>query len=323
MRTAAALGLLALVSAGCGDQNAGRDPAPAATPAAALPEESASARALRPFAPYEPPAIEPYRNGKRLAARVAQAITTYPLSSTPREVAAAIPGAAGADRLAELIAPAVDRAARSAGHVRYVQLSGVTPRSLGAMVITRQHLQDNGGEVWRVTRVIDVRLRRDGGPWALAAIGSAGGRPVARPVQLPRAAARVLDHPAIELPDSARWDIHAGRVDRQLLAALARAADERRIAVSVLRTGHPPSVWATDRPSAHRRGHAADIYAVDGRLVIRQRGEGSAAHRLAQRFVGSGATQVGSPWLIPPGGKRSFTDAVHQDHLHLQQAPLG
>jgi hypothetical protein len=35
----------------------------------------------------------------------------------------------------------------------------------------------------------------------------------------------------------------------------------------------------------------------------------------------AGAAQVGSPWILGAGGSQSFTDEVHEDHIHLQQTP--
>ena len=302
----------ALAVGGCGGDggSARRPTAPTPTAPAVASPESPTPR----FASYEPSAVEPYRNGKRLAGRVAQRMTTYDAGSSARSVAVAagVPVA--------LLRPVVDPAARSAGQVLYAQLSGVTATSLGAMVVVRQHLETGAGRR-RVTRVIDVRLRRGGGAWSLDRVASSGGTPAPRPERLSRGAERVLDHEAIALPDTARWDIHRGRVDDALLRVLADAGDRRPISVSVLRTGHPANVWMTDRRSAHRLGRAADVYAVGARSVIRQRRPGSPAQALARELVAGGAAQVGSPWDLPPGPPRTFTDRVHQDHLHLQQEP--
>jgi hypothetical protein len=207
---------------------------------------------------------------------------------------------------------------QSSGRVVYPQLSGVAPTSLGAMVVVRQRLQRPDGSGDTITRVIDVRLRRAGGPWWFDRIGYVGGRPLPRPQTLSMPANRLLDNRNIALSDSARWDIYRGDVDDALLRALDAVADRRRISVSVLRSGHPRHVWATARPSAHSRGYAADIYAVDGQLVTRQREAGSPAYALAASLVDDGAAQVGSPWIIGPGGRRSFSDEVHQDHVHVQ-----
>lgn len=272
------------------------------------------------FAPYEPPTGERYANGKRLAGRVAQSLATFEPSATSSELARGV-GATGGRRTAleRTVEPLLDPARRSAGEVLYVQLSGVTATTLGAMVIVRQHLEDAGGVREQVVRVMDVRLRRTDGPWSLDRVASVGGAAVPRPPNVSSAAARVLDHPNIELPDTARWDIYRGDIDDRLLRALGDAADRWPLAVTVLRTGHPANVWAARRPSAHASGYAADLYAVAGRLVLRQREAGSSAQQLAAAFLASGAEQVGSPWDLPASGKRSFTDTVHQDHIHVQQ----
>lgn len=272
------------------------------------------------FALYEPPAEEPYANGKRLAGRVAQQLVTFGPRASAAEIAGGIEAAGERPaQLERIVAPLVDPARRSTGEVAYVQLSGLTATTLGAMVIVRQHLEDATGARELVVRVMDVQLRRTDGPWLLDRVGSVGGTAVPRPAKVSRAAARVLDHPKIQLPDTARWDIYRGDIDDGLLTALGDAADRWPLAVTVLRTGHPPNVWATKRRSAHAAGLAADIYAVDGTLVLRQQKVGSSARQLAASFLAAGAAQVGSPWVLPPGGKRSITDRVHWDHVHIQQ----
>jgi hypothetical protein len=272
---------------------------------------------------YEPDPAEGYPNGKRLAANIAAAALTYPRGASARDVARRLTSSSSLRReLADAIEPAVDRSSSSEGQVVYPQLSGVTETSLGAMVVARQRLLAADGSERTVLRVVDVRLRRDGGPWRLAEIGSVGGRPVPRPRDLSEEARRVLDDPRITLSDSARWDIYRGGVDDGLLSALADAAERYRISVSVLSSGHPREVWQTSRPSAHSRGFAADIYAVGGRLVIRQQEAGTPAYALTASFVGAGAAQVGSPWVLGPGGSRSFSDDVHADHIHVQWSPM-
>lgn len=286
----------------------------------AAPRKTAFATPQQLFALYEPPVEEPYANGKRLAGRVAQRLATFGPRASAKKIASGVGAARGqAAQLEGVVTPLLDPALRSAGEVIYVQLSGVTATTLGAMVVVRQHLEDAAGARRLVVRVMDVRLRRNGGPWSLDQVASVGGRAVGRPSELSAAAARVLDHPSIQLPDTARWDIHRGDIDEGLLRSLADAADRWPIAVTVLRTGHPPNVWATGRPSAHATGRAADIYAVDGTPVLLQRVKGGKARLLATAFLRAGAAQIGSPWILPPGGRRSFADAVHWDHIHVQQ----
>lgn len=266
------------------------------------------------FPPYEPLAGDVFPNGKRLAGRVAQELATFGPGADAAELAEVDGAPPGLERV---VSPLLEPSRRSAGEVLYVQLSGLTATTLGTMVVVRQHLEDGEGRREQVVRVMDVRLRRTDGPWVLDRVDSVGGSPVPRPSTVSRAAARVLDHPNIELADTARWDIYRGVVGEELLRTLAGAGDRRRLAITVFRTGHPRNVWATGRVSAHTLGRAADIYAVERVPVVRQRTDGSSAQQLAAAFLAGGARQVGSPWVIRSGGRRSFTDPVHQDHLHV------
>lgn len=280
-------------------------------------------RTADPGPSYRPLGAEDYPNGKRLAARVAQAVTTYAPGATAASVARKVARSRdGRSALARSILPLVERGVQSSGEVLYPQLSGVTPTTMGTMVLVRQTKEDADGNRDSVERVIDIRLRRTDGPWRLDRVGSVGGTPPRRPAPLSMAAREILAHPRIQLSDSARWDIQGGGVDERLLDALSVAAERRRYSVGVLRSGHPPNVWATTRPSAHSAGYAADIYAVGGRPVVEQQREGSPAFQLAADLVAGGASQVGSPWILGTGAPRSFSDDVHQDHIHLQQTPL-
>ena len=311
--------LLAVLLASCsGDPGAPEESNRAQAPAAAP-----AVRSTPPtVAPYEPGADEEYPNGKRLAARIAQRALTYPRGMTARRMAAALPASGiGDTRLARILRPGIDPGAWSAAKVIYPQLSGVTASTLGAMVVVRQTTERADGSRRALTRVVDVRLANSGGKWALDAIESVGGSPAGRPARVSTAAKRVLDNPSIELAGSARWDIHRGAVDDELLRVLADAAENRRFSIAVFSAGHPRNVWGTARPSAHSDGLAADIYAVDSRPVIAQRSPGSPAYELAAELYAAGAYQLGSPWVFGTGGARSFTDAVHQDHIHVQQSP--
>lgn len=285
-----------------------REPRPAATTVPAV---------LEPRGVWEPSEGEPLPNAKRLASRFAQAVTTYPVGSERSTIAAEIrkqfPGIT--DGLGEPLDALVDGRQASAGEVVYPQLSGQTETSAGVMVLVRQTTLAPGGERRSVTRVLDVRLDREiDGRWRVRGLRGIGGREVPRPDGLSAAARRAVDHPRLEFSDSARWDIYRGEVDDALLRALSDAADVRRLSILVLRSGHPREVWATPRRSAHHAGRAADVYAVSGQLVVRQRRPGSSAYLAAEQLVQRGAAQIGSPWMF---GGRTFTDLVHQDHLHV------
>jgi hypothetical protein len=272
---------------------------------------------LPPARAWQPVEDELFPNAKRIAARLAESVTTYGAGSSRATVARA------AERrldfrqgdLGRIITPLVDPAARSVGEVIYPQMAGTTTTSAGVMVLVRQR-RLAGGRITSATRVLDVRLARTpGGPWRVDRLAGAGGTAPARAVKLSPAARRALRHPNLAFSDSARWDIQRGGIDDALLTALADAAGERPLSVIVLRTGHPRLVWGTGRASAHSVGRAADIHAVSGRLVIRQRETTSPAYRVAARFAAGGAAQLGSPWVFGPN---SFTDSTHADHLHLQ-----
>ncbi len=279
------------------------------------------------FVPVEPPEVPPYvpgpaeelPNGKSFAAEVAQAALTYPRGSSAKQLANSL-RRFGAKIPPKVLRPAFDPAARAWARVVYPQLSGYTGTTMGAMVVAEQVVEGEDRTRRSDTRVVDVRLRLDGDDWVLDQLASVGGGPPARRASLGEAARQVLANPRVGLPDSSRWDIERGKVDEGLLEALLAAAKRYELQVAVLITGHPPNVWATDRPSAHSAGLAADIFAVDGRDVIRQRHTGSSAFELTESFLAGGAAQVGSPWSFDPSGVRSFTDDVHQDHLHLQQS---
>lgn len=280
----------------------------------------ASSESPPEIVPYRPIPAEEYPNGKRIAARIALRALTYDENATPATVARSLGrSAVGPRAIARAVEPAVQPGARSSAEVVYPQLSGLTATSLGAMVVVRQELESDSGNS-TVTRVLDIRLRRSGGPWSLDQIGSVGGSETPEPASLSASAREVLDNPGIELPDSARWDIYGGEVDSTLLGVLAEAGRKRGLSVTVLDSGHPPNVWETTRPSAHSTGLAVDIWAVDGVPVIEQRKTGSPAYELAASFAAGGAAQLGSPWGL---GATGFTDDVHQDHIHLQQTSTG
>jgi len=290
---------------------------PAATPSTTAPPPS------RPPAPKPPSAYQPARGevlaeAKRVAGRAVQRLATYQPGTAHRSVAARLlaPGRDPA-ALLEAAAPMLVPAAASVGEVVYAQLGGLTPSAAAVMVIVRQALRQPGGETTVTARTLDVRLRRAGGRWVLDRLVSAGGRPVARPAELPAVARAVLDDPRIQLPDSARWDIHRGAVDPRLLQAMRAMADRHPYAVSVLISGHPRNVFGTSRRSNHNAGRAVDVYAVAGRLVVHQRRRGSAAYRLARWLDRDGISELGSPWAFDDGGARSFTNTVHADHIHL------
>jgi hypothetical protein len=129
---------------------------------------------------------------------------------------------------------------------------------------------------------------------------------------------KLLTNPNLTLTPQARADLVNGLVDPRVVNVLAAAVVDHRISVSVFETGHSQFVAGTDRVSNHFHGRAVDIYAVDGAPVSPSN---DAALDLAIAILtGSPALQpdeLGSPW---PGLNQfpgAFSDAGHQDHLHI------
>ncbi len=275
--------------------------------------------------PYEPTPGEALPDAKRVAARAVEQLTTYAPGDEPDLIARRVSDDEEvARRLVVEAAPMWIAGRRSTGRVIYPQLGGSTADAASVMVVVQQTIEEDGGASQVVTRTLDVRLRLRDGVWALDRLASAGGTQVPRPDELSPEAARVLDDPRITLPDSARWDIHAGAVEPALLRLMAELAGRTPYAVVTLSRGHPFHVFGTDRQSNHTKGRAVDIYRLGERRVIDDRSEGSATFAAVQwLYDRDEVTEVGSPWALDGFGGRSFTDVVHADHLHVGVRPDG
>ena len=293
-------------------------PSPAPLPSPGLPT----------VAPYTPLEAEALPNLKKAAADFVQALTTRARGEQPGDALAraAALTSAGFDSDAALnLAGPLFADSVSTGEILYPQLSGLAPmglgaRSAGVMVVVRQRMLTDGGSTSSVTRVCDVRLEVQQGQWRVTDLVSVGGEPVDRPTGLAPQTEAVLDDPRIDLPDTCRWDIHAGIVAPNLLVVLSLAAAVAPLSVAVLRTGHPDNVFASSRISNHTQGRAVDVWRIDGQPVVSTGAATGATRRVLDAAFGEARTrQTGSP----PGsdldgaGRRSFTDLVHQDHLHL------
>lgn len=286
--------------------------------AASGPPSTTSTTQVRLVAPsrYTPLPGEPAPELKQLAADALQAIGAYDVGGgTPAaalERVAARADSSVVDEAAPLLVPT----AASAIDIVYPQLGGLTSRQASVMVVFRQRLLEAGRQR-EVSRVADVRLARAGAGWSVSAIASLGGDRISGGPLAANARA-VLASKRIELPDSARWDIEAGRIDDRVLDLLVRLSGQHTLNVTVLASGHPHNVFATESVSNHTEGRAVDIWAVDGQPVVAQRDPAGPLHALVQQLLADGVTELGSPWdLDGPGRGASFTNTVHQDHLHL------
>lgn len=282
-----------------------------------------------PPLPYVPLPGEPIPNGKKVAAAFVQALMT---GDRERDAQAAVSRAlaftgtgfdatAATTRAAPLFSDVFTR-----GTIVYPQIGGLVPNSPSAstaavMVVVQQTLTSTSGKAKDVVRTVDVRLAVQGGRWRVVDVPSVGGEPVDRPADLDPRAAAVLDDGRISLPDTARWDVHAGKVSFDLLDVLARAAQTAPVAVAVLRTAHPYNVFGTDRVSEHTQGRAVDVWRIGGQPVVSTgAGSGPAGQVLRDAYADSRLSQAGSPVgsdLDGPRRRRSFVNLVHKDHLHL------
>lgn len=278
--------------------------------------------------PYVVPAYEPAPEVKRAAVRFIEALTNYGEGGGARDVVASRLAAIGAaPTLAEQAGPLVTADGLGAGEVVYPQLGGLTDNAASVMAVVRVHVRRR--ETLRSTvQTVDLRLTRVDTNWIVSAIayhggdpapvgspGTAGGSP---PASMPAVATDVLASPQIELSDTTRSDVRSGRTDPRILQLLLQMSTGRRISVTVLSSGHPYEVFGTTRVSNHSRGRAVDIWAVDGRPVAEQRGEAtSPARDITIQALTAGASEVGAPWVLSAGGRSSFTNTVHQDHIHI------
>ena len=132
-------------------------------------------------------------------------------------------------------------------------------------------------------------------------------------------ASAVLNNPNIALCPACRQDLVDGVIDQRVVDFLAWAAQRHTIAVSVLKTGHNQFVSGTNRVSNHWDGRAADIATVDGQDVTPSCG---ACRSFAEEVVSLGTgrpDEMGVPWsdMVGAGGWNVFSDADHQDHVHV------
>ena len=287
------------------------------------------APALAPVARWAPSPRESVPGLKLAAADVVQALCTRRAGQGLADALASVAPLLGPgfdQALALSVLAPLGEGLASTGEIVYPQYGGLDPMATdavrgAAMVVVRQRVLSEAGLVSTTTRTLDVRLTRFGSQWLVTAVPEAGGEPVARPAGLSPAAVRVLDNPQLVLPDTARWDIHAGLVSDDVLEVLSNAGTLGTVGVTVLRTGHPREVFGTPTVSAHAVGRAVDVWQIAGNAVVDDVGPGTLTTQLqTAAMIDPRVDQVGSPPgtdLDGPGSRRSFANLVHEDHLHL------
>ncbi|GAB3742246.1 hypothetical protein [Nocardiopsis nanhaiensis] len=297
-------------------------------------EEPSPAPALPEVAAYEVAEDEPAVGVKRAAVDFLEATFNYEADQGTAEAARDRLQQAdmGTEAVTDDLFPEVDDSA-GAAEVVYPQLGGLTEDQASIMAITRLSLL-SGESVGAMTRVVDLRLTRDEQNWEVTEIASMGGSQPAVPTQPPWSspeagpleepesddpATEVLQSEDIELPDSSEQDIEEDRIDERLLTMLLELSADHTLSVAALATGHPVNVFDSSSVSNHTHGRAVDIWAIDGVTVSdhRQAGRDGPAGNLMKSALSLGATEVGGPWVLSNGHGTTFTDTVHEDHLHI------
>ncbi|MGZ9101060.1 MAG: hypothetical protein ACXW3O_15285, partial [Brevundimonas sp.] len=128
-------------------------------------------------------------------------------------------------------------------------------------------------------------------------------------------AAALLKNKNLEFDSDGIADLKAGKIDPRVVAALTKLSGEHKLKISCMCSDHPKFTTGGS-VSNHAMGRGLDIASVDGEIV--NPGSGAArelASELSQLPEQYRPDEIGSPW--PISGPGYFTDAGHQDHLHL------
>ena len=284
--------------------------APTASSAAS---PSPSAQALPATLPWTAREGEVEPLVKVVATGLVQAVATWPAGQGGLGAARARVAALGQDAaLADACAPLVGTGPAASSRVVDAQYGGILTSTSSVLVVLDQWRLDATGLVHPGGTTLDVRLERTGRRWRVVDVFPA--RPGRAATALPALARQVLGDARIRLPYAARADVATGQISSSVLGTLLAMAQRWLVDVSVVRSGHPFYVFGTTRPSDHPKGHAVDVWALDGNALVEP-----VHHRLAvdgmRLAVAHGGYNVGGPVLL--SGPQYFSDRTHQDHIHL------
>lgn len=274
--------------------------------------------ALPPLPAWSPGPGEVQSDVKLAATRFVEVAGTWSggTGGVP-EVAARLAAHGLSPELAATAGALTDASAIAAAvEVVYPQYGGLTTDRASVMVLLTQHLLSSDGSRTSRQLSLDVRLSHDGdGEWEVTTIDPDAAPAPAKAIT--PLAEQVLANPDIRLPEPAVADVRSGLVDDAVLAILDEVGRTHAVDVSVLYTGHPRNVFATDRQSNHTRGWAVDIWRIDGLAVV---DPGTPREVLIDVMTTAGrlgATDVGAPFDLNGSRPGYFTDDVHKDHLHI------
>jgi hypothetical protein len=288
-------------------------PASSAPPSSAVPSPSSTAQALPASSRWLARSGEVEPQVKEVATGLVQAVATWPAGQAGVPAARARVAALGQDRaLADACAPLVGTEVAASSRVVDAQYGGILATTSSVLVVLDQWRLGRDGVVRPGGTTLDVRLERSGRRWRVVDVFPARpGRAASSPPALAR---QVLGDARIRLPYAAHADVATGLIAASVLTTLLALAQHWLVDVSVVRSGHPFFVFGTNRPSDHPKGHAVDVWALDGNALVQP-----SHHPLAvdgmRLAVAHGAYNVGGPVLL--GGPQYFSDRTHQDHIHL------
>ncbi len=131
----------------------------------------------------------------------------------------------------------------------------------------------------------------------------------------PSGVGALLDNDHVTFDADGIADLRAGRIDARIVSALDELSREHDLVVSSMRSDNP-QLTAGGSVSNHFYGRAVDIAMVDGRPVnASNRAARELAIGLSRLDPSIRPDEIGSPWAL--SGAAYFTDADHQDHIHL------
>ena len=125
----------------------------------------------------------------------------------------------------------------------------------------------------------------------------------------------LLDNKNLVFDSDGIADIKAGKIDPRVVAVLTKLSSEHKITVTCMCSDHD-KFTAGGSVSNHHFGRGMDIGTIDGEIV----GPGSPLAREVASELSSlnpeyRPNEIGSPFAI--AGPGYFTDAAHQNHLHI------
>ena len=195
------------------------------------------------------------------------------------------------------------------------QYGGILSSAASVLVVLRQWRTGPAGTaVLAGGTTVDVRLVAASPHWRVTAVYPAA--PAARAARPGAAVDALLANPRLHLPVAAGADLRSGTISAGVVSALTALAARHVVDVSVVKSGHPLYVFGTSRLSDHPRGHAVDVWAVDGHPVV-DPANLALVESTMRMGIALGAYQVGGPVDLDGAGTQYFSDNTHHDHIHM------